>query len=49
MNEYITLAVYTGMLFAIFIGGLGWNRYRKEIKRRLHLTDYRRSDGHNPV
>jgi hypothetical protein len=42
MTEYQALAAYFVVTLIVFIGGLLWNKYRKWIKRRFNLEDYRR-------
>jgi hypothetical protein len=45
MSEYISLAVYTGLLFAVFAGAVAWDSFRKDIKRRLKLKQYHHGSG----
>jgi hypothetical protein len=49
-SEYIGLLAYAAVAFVVFVGGLAWNRYRKDIMRRFHLREYRHAglDNHAP-
>jgi hypothetical protein len=41
MDQYKALAVYTGLLFIVFVAGIAWSRYRKLVVRRFNLSEYR--------
>jgi hypothetical protein len=45
MDQYITLGIYVGMLFTVVLGGLFWNKYREDLKRRFNLLHYRHPEG----
>jgi len=40
MTEYQALVAYIGVAFAVFIGAIVWNKYRRWVKRHLDIRGY---------
>jgi hypothetical protein len=40
MSDYQALTAYLGVCFVVFVGGVVWHKFRKEIKKRIPLTGY---------
>jgi hypothetical protein len=51
MEQYRVLAVYIGLLFVVFLGGLVWIKLRKSFIRWFNIKEYHHHDGtgHNPA
>ncbi len=51
MTEYEALFAYFFVTLVIFLGGLLWVKYRKSVKRRLGVEDYRQhhTEDHRPA
>lgn len=43
MASYAAVGAYLGVTLIVFICAILWNKYRKTIKRRLHIEEYRYS------
>jgi hypothetical protein len=50
MNEYVAIAAYFGVAFVVFVAALAWSKFRREVKRRLNIDDYRTPpSAHHPT
>ena len=48
MQEYQAVFVYAGLMLFIFLSGLAWNKYRKNVKRKFRMINYHSSsDTHD--
>jgi hypothetical protein len=40
MEQFLPILTYAGFASLLFVGAMLWNKYRRHIKRKLHVTGY---------
>jgi hypothetical protein len=43
MASYAAVGAYLGVTLIVFVLAILWNKYRKTLKRKLHIEEYRYS------
>jgi hypothetical protein len=47
-DEYASVFIYFVFMFSLFVGGLGWHKYRKAMMRGFHLREYQSTNRKIP-